>query len=225
MTPARRLTDATWTELAELDPPPFLALPIGSCEQHGPHLPLDTDTRLAVAFASALSSARPAVWLGPSIAIGTSWEHHGFPGLLSLDADALVAALLQMARSADWCRGLVFVNGHGGNTVALRRAVAAITGEGRRALVWSPRVPGGDAHAGRTETSLLLAVDPAAVRRPGAAGHTGPLRAVAEHGVKAISPSGVLGDPAGASAAEGAVLFDSLADDLLTAFDAWMEHA
>ena len=93
-------------------------------------------------------------------------------------------------------------------------------------LAWWPSVPGGDAHAGRVETSLLLAIAPETVRMdlaaPGlhrAPGHDPP-RAGAG-GVVAVSPSGVLGDPTGASAAEGARLLDELATALSTAVATW----
>ena len=80
---------------------------------------------------------------------------------------------------------------------------------GRRVLSWWPRPPGGDAHAGRTETSLLLALRPDLVRREragrrrdGAARRAG-RRACAPSGVRAVSPNGVLGDPTGADAGDG----------------------
>jgi len=89
-------------------------------------------------------------------------------------------------------------------------------------LVWSATVPGGDAHAGRTETSLLLAIDPAAVRLDRAvAGRTEPLDALwprlRAEGVRPVTSSGVLGDPTGASADEGRALLDALVNDLTSA--------
>ena len=78
--------------------------------------------------------------------------------------------VLELARSADWAAGVVFVNGHGGNHSAVTRAVARLTAEGRNALAWWPKWPqrndGGpsDLHAGRIETSLMLAIDPGLVR-------------------------------------------------------------
>jgi creatinine amidohydrolase len=94
-------------------------------------------------------------------------------------------------------------------------------------LAWSPSVPGGDAHAGRTETSLLLALRPEAVRMARAEpGNLLPLAdllpSVQAAGVAAVSPTGVLGDPTGASAAEGVALLDHLTADLVAAVDrAW----
>ena len=202
----------------------LLAVPLGSLEQHGAHLPLDTDTRIATALAEGLARGRPDVVVAPAVPYGASGEHAGFPGTLSLGTDALATAVVELVRSADHFAGVVLVNGHGGNLDALRSAHATLTDEGRRVLVWSPTVPGGDAHAGRTETSLLLALAPALVRldraEPGTTRPVGSLMgAMRAGGVAAVAPNGVLGDPTGASAAEGAELLARLTTDLVTATD------
>jgi creatinine amidohydrolase len=98
--------------------------------------------------------------------------------------------------------------------------------DGRAVLPWWPRIAGGDAHAGRTETSLLLAIRPDLVRQDRAApGATAPLASIAGQlragGVRAVASNGVLGDPTGASAAEGVALLDGLVTDLATAVAAW----
>jgi mycofactocin precursor peptide peptidase len=217
------LGDSTWPEVAELGPA-VLAVPLGSVEQHGPHLPLDTDTRVAVALVAALASARPDVVVAPPVTYGASGEHAGFVGTLSIGTEALTTVLVELGRSADAFAGVVFVNGHGGNLEAVRRATARLGDEGRRVLAWAPAVPGGDAHAGRTETSILLALHPGAVHldraEPGA---TEPLAemigALRTGGVAAVAPNGVLGDPTGASAEEGAAVFEALTHDLLAAVD------
>lgn len=217
-----RLSDATWPDLAR----PVLCVPLGSCEQHGPHLPLATDTIIAEALAGALAARRPSTVVGPPIAITASGEHADFPGTLSIGTEAMTAVVVELVRSADWSAGVVLVNGHGGNRQAVDRAVATLDGEGRRVLSWWPRVAGGDAHAGHTETSLLLGLRPDLVRRDhAAAGATAPLGELAGklrvHGVKAVSANGVLGDPTGASAELGRSMFELLVNDLVTAFDAW----
>ncbi|MCU1393379.1 MAG: Creatininase [Ilumatobacteraceae bacterium] len=214
------LADATWTELGRAATPPILALPIGSCEQHGPHLPLDTDTRIAIELAERLATAVPGVVVAPAIAIGASGEHHGFPGTLSIGLAVTEAVIVELVRSADWSAGVVLVNGHGGNATAVRAAVATLRHEGRRVLEWWPRIAGGDAHAGATETSIMLAIAPALVRLEAIEpGNTSPLAellpTMSRNGIVAVAPNGVLGDPTGASAEHGATLLDTLAADLV----------
>jgi len=218
----RTVAGSTWPDIAALDPRPLLVVPMGAVEQHGPHLPLDTDTRIAVAIAERLLAAlgEGEALLAPAIAYGASGEHAGFAGTVSIGHDALTAVIVEVVRSADAFRGVVLVNGHGGNAEALRRAVATSADEGRRVLAWSWTVAGADAHAGRTETSLLLAIAPEAVRLGELApGNVEPLADLIPHlrvgGVSSVSPSGVLGDPTGASAAEGASLLDAVVADLL----------
>jgi mycofactocin system creatininase family protein len=225
--PDQELAAMAWTEVAPLAAHRLLAVPVGATEQHGPHLPLGTDTIIATALAARLASARPDVWLAPAVAFGSSGEHAAFTGTLSIGQQALELVVTELVRSADAFAGVVIVSGHGGNAVPLARAATTLVAEGRRVTVWSPGSPaGGDAHAGRTETSVLLALDPAAVRLDAA--EAGDRRPLAEllpllesSGVAAVSPNGVLGDPVGATAAEGAVLLDAWAADLLDWVSAW----
>ncbi|MCZ2811115.1 mycofactocin biosynthesis peptidyl-dipeptidase MftE [Modestobacter sp. VKM Ac-2979] len=219
-----RLTGATWPDL---EGRPLLVVPLGSVEQHGRHLPLTTDTAVAQAVAEAAVGELDGAVLGPALAYGASGEHEDFPGTISIGTAALTTLLVEYGRSAGrWAGRLLVVNGHGGNVEALRAAVPQLRGEGRD-VVWFPcGVPGGDAHAGRTETSLMLHVEPAGVRPElAAAGETAPigelLPRLRAEGVRAVSPDGVLGDPAGASAAEGAHLLQTLAGRLVAAVRAW----
>jgi len=151
----RHLADLTWPEVAELARGgAVLAVPVGATEQHGPHLPLSTDTDVACALADLLADRRVDV-----VAWGPHW--------------------------------------------------------------------GGDAHAGRTETSVQLALDPRRVRvAESAAGQTDPVAglmpALLAGGVRAVSPNGVLGDPAGASASEGRKLLDAAADALCDRVRSWL---
>lgn len=223
-----RLGDVTWTDLWNLAPRPIIAIPVGSCEQHGPHLPLDTDTRIAVALAEGLvTSFEPGdVLIGPTLATTASGEHAAFPGTLSLGADVLEHVILELVRSAGWSAGIVLVNGHGGNARPVQRATNKLHGEGRRVLAWWPHIRNGDAHAGETETSLMLAIAPAVVRMSRAeAGRPEPLvdliDELREHGVRSVSPNGVLGDPRRASANRGKALLTRLIIDLVSAVDEW----
>lgn len=225
--PAADLAASTWPEVEADDRGPLLlVVPLGATEQHGPHLPLGTDTVVAVALARRLAEARPDVVVAPALPYGSSGEHAGFPGTLSIGQAALEAVVVELVRSADAFAGVVLVSGHGGNVEPLGRAVATLRGEGRRVLAWVPRVTGGDAHAGRTETSMLLALDPDLVRtdraEPGAVETLAELMPrLREGGVAAVAPNGVLGDPTGASVEEGRTLVVTLVADLVAAVYAW----
>jgi creatinine amidohydrolase len=233
--PLTHLADATTAELDELAAGVRRALlvPLGATEQHGPHLPLDTDTRVAVAVAELAACRWPdQVVVAPAVPYGSSGEHAGFAGTLSIGQAALELLLVELGRSVGPpFDALVLVNGHGGNAAPLGRAVRALQGEGRDVLAWSPglRGPGVDAHAGRTETSLVLALAPDRVRAERAeAGDRRPLPLLIDElrrsGVRAVSPNGVLGDPGGASAEEGRALLEALADDLAAVVAVALTH-
>lgn len=203
-----------------------LAVPVGSTEQHGPHLPLSTDTDIAVALARRLAGRRPHVLVAPALAYGSAGEHAGFAGTLSIGQEALELVLVELGRSAaDWVGRTVLICAHGGNAEPVTRAVNRLRGEGRDTLAWSPRWDA-EPHAGRHETSMQLALDPARVRMTEAvAGDPRPLAQLLPllraGGVRAVSPSGVLGDPRPATVAEGEALLDRLVDDLVRAVDGW----
>jgi creatinine amidohydrolase len=202
------LADATWPEV-EAAGPTLLLVPLGATEQHGPHLPLGTDTTIALALATMAATGLPGASVAPPLAYGSSGEHQDFPGTISIGAEATELVLVELGRSAcETFDRLLFVNAHGGNAAPLAAAVARLREEGRDARAWSPRF-GGDAHAGRTETSLMLAL--AEVRSDlAAAGNDAPLAELIDRlrteGVRPVSPNGVLGNPEGASAAEGHAL-------------------
>jgi mycofactocin precursor peptide peptidase len=224
------LGSATSSQL-ELSPSTSIIIPLGSTEQHGPHLPLDTDTRIATAVARGVAarldrSHQP--WLvAPAISYGASGEHQDFAGTISIGAEALTTLLVEYGRSSTcWAHRLVFVNGHGGNVDALRRAVSLLRSEGRD-VGWCPCVAsGGDAHAGHTETSVLLHISPAEVRTDQLlAGNEAPLRellpSMRKGGVAAVSPIGVLGNPTTATAVEGRRIFTEMVDGCERRIDRW----
>ena len=214
------LAGATWRQVEATGGTALLAVPLGSLEQHGPHLPLDTDTRIATAIAHGLAAARADVAVAPALPFGASGEHAAFPGTLLVGHDILAGVLMELVRSArPSFRAVVFVNAHGGNIEALDRAAARCAAEGDDVLVWRAAPAGGDAHAGRTETALMLAIDQGAVRLEAAEpGCTEPLASLLPRlraeGVRPVSSNGVLGDPSGATVQEGRMLLDALVADL-----------
>ena len=206
-----------------------MVVPVGAFEQHGRHLPLDTDSRIARALADAavarLSGAdRREIFVAPTLPVSASDEHLGFAGTLSGGTEATGAMLAGIARSASlWACGTLFVNGHGGNADALSAAHAVLRRDAVTHDIWWPRLPDhsrGDLHAGHVETSVMLHLAPDTVdmsrATPGAAGDpTALVAAMRDGGVGAVSPHGVIGDPTGANAADGAVIFERWTADLV----------
>jgi creatinine amidohydrolase len=205
-----------------------LAVPLGSTEQHGAHLPLSTDTDVAVALCEQLALRRPIV-IAPPVPYGSSGEHAGFAGTLSIGRAAFELLVVELCRSATETFGRVLlVCGHGGNAEPLAHAVDLLRDEGRDVLAWTPRWEG-DPHAGRPETALQLALHPERVLM--ARAERGDTRSLDETlpllragGVRAVSPNGVLGDPRAATADEGTALLDMLIIDLARAFDRWVSR-
>jgi mycofactocin system creatininase family protein len=221
-----RLAELAWPEVGTRGPDPILAVPLGSTEQHGPHLPLSTDTDVADALCVRLAAARAEVLVAPCVAYGSSGEHAGFPGTLSIGQDALELLVVELVRSAtETFPHVVLVSGHGGNSAPVARAVARLRGEGRDVLAFAPKWDG-DAHAGRVETSLQLALQPELVGADRSPGDTRPLSELLPllraGGVRSIVANGILGDPTGATADEGAALLDTLAADLVAKVAAWL---
>ncbi len=231
-----RLGDATWPEVDGIArppsddraPAPIVLIPVGSTEQHGPHLPLATDTIIAEELTGRAVHHTDGLMIGPTISVGASGEHADFAGTLSIGSEVMTSVLIELVRSADWAAGVVLVNGHGGNHEAIASAVASLTGEGRNVLGWSPQWPqrrdGGpaDLHAGRIETSMMLAIDPGLVRLELAtAGPDASIDELRSRGVRAVSRSGVLGDPDGASGREGERFITEFVADLVHSIERW----
>ena len=192
-----RLADLAWPAVqARAAAGAVLAIPLGSTEQHGPHLPLSTDTELAVALCDRLAAAVPQVVVELVRSATATFDH------------------------------VVLVSAHGGNAEPVERAARALRAESRDVLVVHPHWDG-DPHAGRPETSLQLLLRPDAVDLTrAAAGNPAPLAELMPQlrraGVRGVAPNGVLGDPAGASAEEGATLLAALAADLVDRVTGWL---
>jgi creatinine amidohydrolase len=221
----RDLTGAVWPTIRA---DALVLVPIGSTEQHGPHLPLSTDTVIAQAVAeraAGVLSPVPAL-VAPAIAYGASGEHADFPGTISIGHEALHVVITETARSlALWAGRLVYINGHGGNVATLDAAVSRLRAEGHDVAWVGCEAPGGDAHAGFTETSVMLYLAPELVwPSDGVTGETRPLAELmpdlVSRGVRAVSPSGVLGDPAGASAEKGREILGAMVAAVARRIDA-----
>jgi creatinine amidohydrolase len=158
----------------------ILCLPMGSMEQHGPHLPLSTDAVLAEAFTGRIVERWGEaydLWRLPPVPVGLSREHDWAPGTLSLSVAGMTAWLRdlgrEIARSLP-ARNLLVVNGHGGNRGILEALGRELRGDfglnvgvlhlgAMLSPVTDAAVP--EIHAGRDETSAMLALAPDLVRR------------------------------------------------------------
>ena len=235
----RLVGSLTFEEIARLSERSVLLLPIGSMEQHGPHLPLDTDAILAQALAGAITvrfGEAFDIWQLPSLPLGLSGEHAWASGTLSLSVTGMTALLRELAseilRSLP-ARNLMIVNGHGGNRGLLEVLAYEFKAEFELnacvlhiGALMSPITDAGlpEIHAGRDETSLMLALAPDRVRCERTAGHGKPpddaeVRAtILDPGVSwpwssgdpRIAHRGVIGDVAGASAEHGRAILERL---------------
>lgn len=189
----RYLAHLSWPEVAGLDKTEgVVILPVGAIEQHGPHLPVITDTLLVTHVLDATLAALPAevkAWALPPLNYGKSNEHTGFPGTIKLSAQTLLAVLHDIARSVHEAgfRRLAFINGHGGNSALLEMAardIRAATGLMcfclQPGLYVDPPFPITPEekrlgfHAGELETSLVLAIAPELVDMDQAVTHFAP---------------------------------------------------
>ena len=230
----RRLAGSTSEEAAAAGGQ-LAVVPLGATEQHGPHLPLETDTLLATAVAQAIVERVPGTVLGPVLSLGCSAHHLAFAGTISLRTRTLIDTLVDVGRSlATSGLTVLFLNGHGGNRATLEVALTDLAETGTRAYgltYWQllgdvvDQALGDDAagacgHACALETSLMQHLHPGAVREhliP--EGGTPPAwpdpHMFSTDAVRVVRPfdelrpDGVIGRPSLASAALGRQLFEA----------------
>ena len=206
----------TWPEVSRNA---CVVIPVGSFEQHGPHLPLDTDTQVASHLCTLATTGMQNVVVTPPLSITASGEHAGFPGTISIGTEAFAAVIVELVRSCDWATGVILVHGHGGNFEAVQQATTILNSEQRNIASWWPHIPDADAHAGHTETSLMLAINSNLVRVDKLeVGNMQPMseiqRDLQTHGVHAVSTNGILGDARSATIQHGIELLAELSDNL-----------
>lgn len=239
--------DFTTSDLVGLDPEHTVALlPVSAIEQHGPHLPLATDAIIADGLVRlAMERVGQDVLVLPAMPIGYSLEHVAFAGTLSISAESLLATWLDLGRSVARAglRKLVLLNTHGGNTPLVQLAALRLRQElGMlvvRANYFSFGCPPGlfpeeelryGIHGGEVETSLMLHLEPALVRRDSLADFRSLTHEMGERGgllgpekpigfgwmSQDLNKHGVCGNAARADAQRGEVLLSYLADKLAT---------
>ncbi len=245
--PSRRFADLRAPEIAQrLTDRSILLQPLGAIEQHGPHLPLSTDSIVATAVAQAVVERHGDehdVWLLPTLDYTKSNEHAWSPGTIWLSATTLLAVLDDLGRclATTAARKLVFLNGHGGNSALLNVANRELRlRHGLQTFLAHPGLPvdqGGSApaselgmgvHGGEEETSIMLHLAPSLVDMSLAV-RSVPEALAANRYVRFggrvsfgwlsndFFPNGVIGDPTGATAARGQELFDGAVGSLAAA--------
>lgn len=236
------LGDLTWPEARErLGAVDVALLPVGAIEQHGRHLPLDTDAfdadYLAREVARQCSDPKPVVL--PLVPYGVSYHHNEFPGTISVGNEALSRLVYEIGMSAasNGVTKLLIINGHGGNGPALNFAAQMInrdarifvgvdTGETSDVDIDAMTDTPNDVHAGEIETSTSLAVRPELVQMDKAEKEiprfsSRYLNFTSKRGVswyaftKRISQSGVMGDATKASAEKGRKMWDIMIEHLV----------
>jgi creatinine amidohydrolase/Fe(II)-dependent formamide hydrolase-like protein len=177
---SRSIGDLTFAEVArDLKDTSILCLPLGAIEQHGPHLPLNTDVVVAEGVTRRIITQVGEefdLWQLPTVPLGLSREHDWAPGTLSLSIEAFLTLLRNMAREITRslpARNLAIINGHGGNRGLLESVLHELRGDfSLNACVIHPfdlsKAEIGapfDVHGGKSETSVMLALAPELVRR------------------------------------------------------------
>ena len=228
----------SWTALSErLDQGPLdVMIPLGALEQHGPHLPLDTDALIAEAVADRAARRTGECVVSPCIPVGASSHHLAFPGTASLSDKTLRSVLVEVIQTllGHGFRGAYLVTGHAGNVGAMAAVMAELNPADRSRVVSFDDWPAQreavhqvaearlnmdrelvGTHGGHFETSIMLAIAPDRVDMPSAvAGHIGPAASASaklrSEGMAALSPVGVIGDPRGATADAGELYLDAL---------------
>ncbi|MEW6367855.1 MAG: creatininase family protein [Acidobacteriota bacterium] len=239
-----RMEDMNWPDIRRAVDDGFttVVVGIGSTEQHGPHLPTSTDTLIGEALAYRVASRLGDALQARTIALGCSDHHLAFPGTISLRAETLGMIIEDYARSLSkhGFKRVVLLPSHGGNFFTVKKTIERlrpmfphlhITGCTDLMAVFGvlARASGefgisaedSGAHAGESETSILLALAEDLVAQDRlAAGYVGPLGPeqvdlLMQKGMTSLTENGVLGDPAKASADKGLAYLDRLVDYLL----------
>jgi creatinine amidohydrolase/Fe(II)-dependent formamide hydrolase-like protein len=216
-------------------------IPLGALEQHGPHLPLATDTIIAEAVADVVSRRLPNLVVAPCLPVGCSDHHLSFPGTASISKEVASAYLVSVTRTllSHGFQNAYLFSGHAGNIPAMKEAANSLAGEtlgrvaafvdwpgqrramhewARAELGMSPERIG--SHAGHFETSIMLYLRPELVDVAAAPeGFIGSSREASERmkrdGIEAVSAAGVIGDPRDASAAAGVGYLEVLVSSLV----------
>lgn len=210
-----KLRELSWAELQD-ESPEVAIFPVSATENHGPHCPLGTDAILANSVARE-ASERTGELLLPSLEVGVSEHHRGFPGTLYVSPETLRDMVYEtlLSLTDHGIEKAVVINGHGGNSGALDRACGRLARDGDMFAVpwiWVDGFPGEEDHAGENETSLMLHLRPDLVGEPVEGTDTWGLPVngtVTAHETHEFAENGVFGDPTAASEEHGEEFFET----------------
>ncbi len=217
-------------------------IPYGSTEEHGSHLPLDTDTMQAVAVAHRLQDYRE-IFIAPPVHYGVCRSTSEHPGTLSISTQTLIALTLDIVAALyrQGLRRFILLSGHAGGT-----HMAALTDAGEQLLQKYPELQiavvteyllaaesgrhlietAGDAHAGEIETSRIMHSHPQLVKGSGVREFPAFPKGILVRNKQRYWPGGVWGDPGKASAAKGARIEQLVVDklcELVDQLEAWQD--
>jgi creatinine amidohydrolase len=240
------LADRAWPELGDHMEDSLAVVPLGSTEQHGPHLPLATDHLIAEHLAREATD-RTGMLCTPTVNVGVSPHHRQFNGTMWVDAPAFREYVESLARNLTYhgIDRLVFVNAHGGNVPHLREVGRRLRDEDEAYAIewmWNDSIPDlvddlfetNGPHGGPKETAMIQHIAPELVREDEleTARDGGLLDFEADgmmvHGSRAFYDSidntqnGVLGDQTDATPEKGEQLFEAATDQLVQLLD-WLD--
>lgn len=231
-----QLSELTWPKAEEaLVAADFCVLPCGALEQHGFHLPLDTDSLIAarlLALVTERLNGQISLLSLPILSYGHSPEHLGFPGTVSLPKEILSGLVTAVARSLarHGTKRLLLLNTHGGNEAVLHSILRNIRDETSlvpylfnlyESVTVRRHSAELDLHAGEVETSLMLYLEPQKVREGSCLPHQersglgiSDLRLHMPWRAEEFSPTGVIGDPQSADAQRGQAILEEVSAEL-----------
>lgn len=237
------LETLTWPEAEQMGAAGAVGLvALASLEQHGPHLPLATDSLIAERVARGVAERLDGpVVVGPVVRGGLSTHHLAFPGSVTVPPDAYHALVVSYLEGFQrmGLRKLALFSWHGGNFAFVQDVAAGWTGQAELAAYSDLsrflellltiaaqaglRLPETDVHAGGLETSMMLAEFPELVRpyedvEGYTAAEPGWLERIFTEGIRPVSETGVLGDVVGADASVGRALFTGIVEELAAFF-------
>jgi creatinine amidohydrolase len=241
-----RLKEMNWPDIKEAMKKGFttVVFALGSTEQHGPHLPIKTDSKIGDALAYRVAEKLGFTLQGPTISLGCSDHHLAFPGTISLQPETLKAVIADYVGSLEkhGFKTIILLPSHGGNFTAVKEAVQELGAGYPHLEIWgftdlnafvkafitfsaefNVTAEEAGAHAGESETSLMMALnDNLVAKNRFQAGYTGDLgdeqiQVILKKGMPALTDIGVLGDPTKASSVKGMIYLERLADFIVEA--------